>query len=265
MANFTMELRQVLTLTNDIGLDNYPIFDEQYRVVLNQKIIDRFYFREIGAETINMFRHYMARNMNEIMVEYNQLYLSERLKIDPLNTISIKNIAETLATSKNSLTGITDTTATGTADNTGTSESESDADSKARAVASSTPQNRLAGDMDYADSANDSTSKTTNTGKATETSSVASENNTSSTQDNDIETESQDNSSSETTGYSGNQSDMLNRYRSTFLNIDLEILNRLEANGLFMQIFMSGESFLEQENRFGYFNPRSRFPLYYGF
>lgn len=57
-----------------IGLDKYPIFDEEYRYPLNDKIIDHFYFREIGFETAAQFAWYLRRTMNEIMPKYNMLY-----------------------------------------------------------------------------------------------------------------------------------------------------------------------------------------------
>jgi hypothetical protein len=37
---------------SDIGLDDYPIFQEAYRETLNNKIIRHYYTREIGAETV---------------------------------------------------------------------------------------------------------------------------------------------------------------------------------------------------------------------
>lgn len=57
-----------------IGLNKYPIFDESYRVKLNDKIIDHFFFREIGFETAAQFAFYLKRTMNEIMPKYNALY-----------------------------------------------------------------------------------------------------------------------------------------------------------------------------------------------
>ena len=50
-----------------IGLSTYPIFDEEYRTQLNNKIIDHFYFREIGMETVDNFAWFLRRKMNEIM------------------------------------------------------------------------------------------------------------------------------------------------------------------------------------------------------
>lgn len=59
-----------------IGLDKYPIYDEEYRTKLNDKIIDHYWFREIGFETAAQFAWYLRRTMNEIMPKYNRLYES---------------------------------------------------------------------------------------------------------------------------------------------------------------------------------------------
>lgn len=92
MARYTIELG---TLMRELGfqpaLSQYPIFNEQYRSQLNQKIIDHFYFREIGSETPDRFNFYLERKMNEIMPYYNQLYESEMLKFNPLYTTYLIN------------------------------------------------------------------------------------------------------------------------------------------------------------------------------
>lgn len=68
----------------NLELNKYPIFDESYREVLNKKIVDEYYFREIGVETPERFKHHLNHTMDMIMPYYNQLYESELLKIDPL-------------------------------------------------------------------------------------------------------------------------------------------------------------------------------------
>src|SRR4051794_4007521 len=61
MGTFTMPLKTAIELApkGDIGLNDYPIFDEAYRPTLNKKITDRYLNREIGMETISLFRHAM--------------------------------------------------------------------------------------------------------------------------------------------------------------------------------------------------------------
>lgn len=58
----------------DIGLQDYPIFDETYRDTLNQAIVDHFILREIGAETPALFIFYLNRRMRENMPKANELY-----------------------------------------------------------------------------------------------------------------------------------------------------------------------------------------------
>lgn len=62
---------------------DYPIYDEAYRPVLENKIINHFYFREIGAETVGQFQFMLARTMNEIMPVYNGLYQSAAMSFNP--------------------------------------------------------------------------------------------------------------------------------------------------------------------------------------
>lgn len=59
---------------NYIGLLSYPLFDPSYRSQLNDKIINHFYFQEIGFETPKQFAWMLKRTMNEIMPKYNALY-----------------------------------------------------------------------------------------------------------------------------------------------------------------------------------------------
>ena len=52
MSKYTTELRWVIENGYDLQLNEYPIFDENYREELNQKIINHYYFREIGLDFI---------------------------------------------------------------------------------------------------------------------------------------------------------------------------------------------------------------------
>lgn len=63
----------------------FPIFDEDYRGVLCKKILKHYYTREIGFETVGLWKLKLNMMMNEIMPYYNQLYESAKLKFNPLN------------------------------------------------------------------------------------------------------------------------------------------------------------------------------------
>ena len=86
MAKYTIELGELLSRGYPLNLNNYPIFNENYREILNNKIINHYYFREIGQETADRFNFCLARKMDEIMPYYNQLYMSEMIKFDPIST-----------------------------------------------------------------------------------------------------------------------------------------------------------------------------------
>lgn len=62
---------------------DYPIFDENYRSVLETKIIKHYYTREIAAETVGLWKLWLDERMNNIMPYYNQLYKSELLEFNP--------------------------------------------------------------------------------------------------------------------------------------------------------------------------------------
>jgi len=223
MATFTMELRSAYEVTGgDIGLNDYPIFDADYREKLNEKILAHFWFREIGQETVDQFRFLLARRMNEIMPLYNQLYKSELLAIDPFLTFSSTSAAT--STGSNSATGISDSTATNT----------TQSDGRGRVVGSETPQSLLAEDGEYATSAQDSVSGNTASGSATDKNTTT-------------QTGAQEGESSSTaSGFSGAQSSLLIEYRQTFLNIDMQVIE--ELNDLFMLIWNVGDAYTRTAN-----------------
>lgn len=245
MATYTMTLREILDQdpAYDFGLSNYPIFDESYRAGLNQKILDEYMNREIGAETPSEFRLWVRRRMNKIMPYYNQMYLSEKLRIDPLNTISMSTIVD--STGDNTASG----SMNGTTESTGTSTQSTTADAKSRTVDMVTPQNELAGQGDYATGAQDSISNTTGGSDAQNA-----ENSTSGTTS-DTESSTVSHMENKVNGYSGSQAVLLNEYRKTFLNIDAEIIDDLAD--LFMQVYGTGNDILNtrKSGYYGYWHP----------
>lgn len=91
MAKYTIELGKLIESGYPLSFGNYPIFDEEYRQALESKIVDHYYFNEIGAETADRFSFYLRRKMREIMPYYNQLYQSTLLEFDPLVTEYYEN------------------------------------------------------------------------------------------------------------------------------------------------------------------------------
>lgn len=74
MSKYTVTLRQIIQSGFDIGLKDYPIYNEEHRETLNNMIINHYFMSEIGQETPELFRIYLNNTMNEIMPRYNLMY-----------------------------------------------------------------------------------------------------------------------------------------------------------------------------------------------
>lgn len=231
MSKYTTELRWVIENGYDLQLNEYPIFDENYREELNQKIINHYYFREIGFETVGLFRFYLKQTMNEIMPYYNQLYKSALIEIDPLNTI---DFTETLTRTKigNDTKNFNEDT---TVNSNGDSNSNSTKNTNFKDVESDTPQGLLSiGNIDgelYASYARISKNEdTTNSTAHQETTDTQNRKN-----DEKINREDNENYTRTEKGNRESQSELLMKYRQTFLNIDMQVINELDD--LFMGLY----------------------------
>lgn len=212
----------------------FPIFDEKYRNALEIKILRHFYTREIGFETVGLWKLKLCTKLNEIMPFYNKLYNSELLEFNPLYT---DNLIRTRTTKLNSKRETDNNGKVDTTNNSNSKGSGSDTiNSNGNDLYSDTPQGSLNGV--------ESGTYLTNARKTSDTStsnSNTSNNSSSSGKVISSENGSDDFNSTEdylenVSGYTGtNASDLLIKFRETFLNIDVMILNELED--LFFQIW----------------------------
>ena len=62
---------------------DWPIFDETYRLGLEEKILRHYYTREICEETVGLWKLRLEDRMNLVMPKYNQLYESAKLEFNP--------------------------------------------------------------------------------------------------------------------------------------------------------------------------------------
>lgn len=228
----------------------FPIFDEKYRTVLEKKILKHFYTREIGEETVGLWKLRLDTKLNEIMPYYNKLYDSELLDFNPLYTANLTRTRKTDydssrsenekindTTSNNGTTNSTNEsnvngTGSGTSSNTGTD------------LYSDTPQGSLTGVVNEAYLTN--ARKTTDSGTTSSTTSnttnatgsiTSTENNTyDRIRGNTDALTSTEDYLENVIGYEGViPSDLLQKYRETFLNIDMMVINNLDD--LFMQLW----------------------------
>lgn len=233
MSRYTIELRYLIEGNYDLGLKDYPIFDESYREQLNNKIIQHYYFREIGFETEALFKNRLNQKMNEIMPYYNQMYESSKLKIDPLSTINLEEVFSR----KSKTTGEGTSSTSGTGNNTNNFNSTDTTDygkiSKFSDIAQAqTTPNEILNDK-YLTSAtvDDGQDKNTNTG--TNTSQTESTTSGTSTDKRNLD----EDTTLTRKGNNGtaSESELLNMYRETFLNIDMMIIDDLDE--LFLGIW----------------------------
>lgn len=70
---------------NSIFESDIPFFDNDYGIKLEKKILRHYYTREIGFETVGLWKLQLNTTMKEIMPYYNKLYKTELYKYDPLS------------------------------------------------------------------------------------------------------------------------------------------------------------------------------------
>lgn len=68
----------------------YPLFSEDFRKDFETNIIRRFYFNEIGFETIGRFKFELENWLQINMPFYNKMFETELLEYDPLTNVRTK-------------------------------------------------------------------------------------------------------------------------------------------------------------------------------
>lgn len=235
MAKYTMELREIFTTSKfvpalytrqqvegwfkDYNLEDY-LTSDQIDVIeeagiwskdrLASKIVNHYYMREIGFETIALFKHYAKVTMDELMEKYLHLIYSSSIQYDPLINV---DYTESFERSKDT-------------SSSGTSSSSSSSTTSGLNVSSDTPQGQI--------------NKTAilNGTYATDTSASEGESSI------DDSTESEGSGSEEesyskqikgNSGVSATAQKMIEQYRQNIIAIDKEIINELQI--LFMGLY----------------------------
>ena len=209
------ELSDYLTQNQISTIDRAGIWNKDK---LAKKIVNHYFMREIGFETISLFKHYSKVTMDEIMEKYLPLIYSASIEYDPLVNVDYTETFERTAETE------------GNVDNTGTSNSNSTNNSSSLGINSDTPQGQI-------------NKEAILEGKYA-TSTAGSENESS------IEDETRTSSSSESTsntnenyrknvkgnsGVSATAQKMIEQYRDNILTIDKDIIK--ELNILFMGLY----------------------------
>ena len=238
---------------------DFPIFDETYRNVLCRKILKHYYTREIGEETVGLWKLRLDTRLNEIMPYYNQLYKSELLEFNPLYDIDITTNSnrENKATDTESYSNTKEVNGTSETTTEDTSSANSEATTTATRkndvtgwdLYSETPQGAI-NDLENEEYLTNARKKTenengTDTGSSSGTSSSTSNGSTSNdTTSNETASGNNNRTANTTEEYlhtvkgkqsGGSYSKLLKEYRETFINIDMQIID--ELSDLFMNLW----------------------------
>lgn len=236
MAKYTMELRSVCEFytrkTVESWFKSYKLEDyltpNQIATItknnlwtkdkLAKKIVDHYFFREIGFDTPALFRHYALITMQEIMEEKLPLIYSNSIEYDPLINVDFTE------TFKRNVSGI------GSSSSSGNSSSNSNSNSSNLSINNNTPQTRITKqNLDnglYASSVSQSDTLT-NISDSTNTNSDL---NSSSNSEESYTRSQKGNSGSLTTAQN-----LILQFRKNIIAIDKNIIENL--NDLFMGLF----------------------------
>lgn len=222
----------------------WPIFDENYRVPLESKILKQFWTREIGTETTGEFKLYLCNKLNKIMPYYNQLYKSALLEFNPLYDVdyqrTYKKTENETANDKDMINRNSKANGSldSTVDNTNTTTNNLMTTNNGNNVESDTPQGLIQDVLDkkYATRVNQDMNTQNNTGTVSDDGNTV-RTDSSSTTVTDTENNTRDRSRNTTDDYietvtgkqgSSSYAGMLQEFRQTFLNIDAMILDELD-------------------------------------
>lgn len=213
-----------------LGLDSFPIFDESYRHTLADKIINHYYVREIGFETVALFAWYMRQTMWEIMPYYNKLYEAIELVTDPLidykrdynEDWNVKNDDTEKQNYDNTRNTVTNSTG-----NTSSSDENIYQDTPMTMLDNPSPnpveRKQYATNVTYDNGNTDSTSSTDTKNTLTGADTLSKDKNEDGLRNKHI------------TGINRSQADLLDEYAKKMLNIDVMIINELKD--LFMALW----------------------------
>lgn len=242
MSKYTTEVRFICEnsagLSKSEGADNvdsildkcwnkvfnfdFPIFDENYRQVLCRKILKHYYTREIAHETVGRWKLALNAKLNEIMPYYNQLYKSELLEFNPFYDVDLTRSREGSGTSNR--TSNNRETNSGTSKNVSSGSGTSNTNTLNRF--SDTPQNSM-DTQGIADSVPLTTvTKVNEDNTTTNTSTDTLTRDDSKTGNGTENINSTDKYIETVKGKQGteNYSSLLKKFRETFLNIDMMII-----------------------------------------
>lgn len=239
---------------------DFPIWVEEYRLTLEKKILMHYFNKEIGFETVGLWKFYLEERLSLIMPYYNELYKTTVKDYDWLSDtnahetyVGNKKLQETAkfdanGNVKNDLTEKVQDTGGETFNGIGTNTLDATQTQNTKTLESDLPQANYA-NLDYGTkltdseqsktSHEDSTTKNESTTDRNITTDTTQNSNTATTQNstNDLQSNTDDIFTRDRIGAFGNHSltELLMQYRGSLINIDNMVIDELKD--LFMMIY----------------------------
>lgn len=83
---------RIANSVNQIFNFSYPIWTAEYKPILEKKILMHYFNKEIGLETVALWKLYMEERLNLIMPYYNQMYETTVKDYDYMWTINDQEV-----------------------------------------------------------------------------------------------------------------------------------------------------------------------------
>ena len=226
-----------------LSADYYPIYDENHRAELNEKIIRHYALREIGQETAQQFIFYLGVTMAEIMPYFNERYKTLDMEYNPLQSVDMTTDSENGSESQSS------SKASSTQDSTSSSSSKSDnaSTTTSKSFDSDVPQTGVVGDFArYASHANESQADSSGTASSSQDSASHATSHSATDYQHDA---SNSKGKSHVSGRSQSAMSLVQEYRNAIINVDMEIVRSLEP--CFMQVWGSYDTIFSDCHNYG--------------
>lgn len=261
MSKYTTQLRFIIEMTTidneDLSIRqrislaapkifnfSFPIWEENYRQTLEEKILLHYFNKEIGLETVGLWKLYLEERLNLIMPYYNEMYQTIANKF---NYLTDTNITETYTYKRQNIgtnTGSINSTTTDDGMDTFTSKQDQNGTENqtgtTHSLESDLPQANYA-NVDYGTKMVDGTQNNDITNnKSININSTNDTNNTTTIKQDTNSTNNvniNDNYDKTREGASGGRSltEMMLEYRQSLINIDKLVIDELAD--LFMMIY----------------------------
>lgn len=242
-SRVTVELRDIVTGDHPVNIWDfeYPsYYKDEAKRAFEQKVIDHFYFRQIGAETVGRWLHMFRTRVREIMPYYLQMYKSVEIMEDIEDPFATTDIVETYE--QETTGGRTGSTTEGQSLTNQSSRTTSGEDSRNESGDkehrfSNTPQSSIENLDDYLTEASRDTETITASGNRSESSEAT---DTTTTETEGSSTEQTTGTNKYTLTRKGSQGvttyahDMI-ELRQSFINVDMMIINDLQD--LFLMVY----------------------------